>query len=128
MFELTPDESQRIQSVMDNVRTATLDGATIKLPPYDPDRSVPGDFAGQTIGIEPNPFGGTLGAYRYQFEGEEDLLHLIVTRLDFAPLTPEEGQAVCGMLMPEVSTALIWFKPGQRSQHFYLGHDELVRS
>jgi hypothetical protein len=59
-------------------------------------------------------------------EGEEDLLHLIVVRQDGKELTPAEGQAVAGFVWPGVPSALIWLKPGVLSQHFYVGHDELV--
>jgi hypothetical protein len=100
----------------------------IKLPDFDPTVSRgSGDFALTTVGIEPNDFGGRVGPYRYQFEGEEDLLHLIVTRLDGEPLSVEEGRDVAGFLLPEVEPGLLWLRPGQASQHFYLAHDELVR-
>lgn len=66
--------------------------------------------------------------YRYQFEGEEDLLHLIVTRIDSGKITPAEGQQVVSFLLPNLPTALLWLKPGEYTQHFYCGHDELLRS
>lgn len=100
---------------------------TIKLPVFDPAISRPSDrFALLSVGLEPNEFGGTVGHYRYQFEGEEDLLHLIVTVEDEGRVTAEEGQAVCGFLLQGVSPALIWLRPGKFSQHFYVGHDELL--
>jgi hypothetical protein len=100
----------------------------IKLPPFDPAIDRPSDrFALLSVGLEDNIFGGTVGPFRYQFEGEEDLLHLIVTRLDSEALSPSEGQAVASFLMPGVSPALIWLRPGEFSQHFYVGHDELVK-
>ncbi|MBS1705070.1 MAG: hypothetical protein JST40_04295 [Armatimonadetes bacterium] len=115
----------------DAVLAAILDSVEreqrISLPPFDPKVSIPGAFALETIGIEPNPFGGSVGIYRYQFEGEEDLLHLMVFRLDGGELTPQEGQMVAAFLLPTVSPTQVWFKPGEFSQHFYLGHDILLQ-
>jgi hypothetical protein len=128
MIVPTPAEQSRRNEVIEAVLEATRSAKTIKLPPYDPDHSVGADVAYQTIGIEPNPFGGTVGPFRYQFEGEEDLLHLIVSRSDLKALSPEEGQEVCGYLLPDVSKALVWFKPGEVTQHFYVGHDDLLKS
>jgi len=100
---------------------------TIKLPQFDPTLSRPSDqFALQSIGLEKNDFGGHLGDYRYQFEGEEDLLHLMVTRADGVSVSTPEGQRVCGFVLNGVPPALIWLKPGEFSQHFYVGHDELL--
>jgi len=100
---------------------------TIKLPPFDRTLSRPSDqFALVSVGLEENEFSGSLGEFRYQFEGEEDLLHLIVTHKGGLRLTPETGQVVASFVLKGVPTALIWLKPGQYSQHFYLGHDDLI--
>lgn len=125
---LSPDskEEKRRQEVLSAVLHAVRENRMIKLPDFDPHVSQPGVSAFVSVGIEPNDFGGTVGAYRYQLEGEEDLLHLIVTRVDQQPLSPEEGQAVAGFLFRGVSPALIWLRPGELSQHFYMGHDELL--
>ena len=122
----TPAESARRDFVVGGLIQHTVDGTTIKLPPFDRNRSEGAAFAMQTVGIEPNNFGGTVGDYRYQFEGEEDLLHLIVVRLDREKLSPEEGQAVGSFLLPHVPKAFIWLRPGEFSQHFYFGHDVLL--
>jgi hypothetical protein len=115
----------RRDEVLARIAECVRTNQTIKLPPFDPSRSLEGaSFALQAI--EPNDFSGTLGAYRYQFEGEEDLLHLIVLRSDGSPLTAEEGQTVAGFLLEGLPSALIWLKPGTLSQHFYFGHDELL--
>ena len=76
----------------------------------------------------PNPYGGTVGPYAYQFEGEDDLLHLSITRQDGAALTAEEGQEVAAFLMPGMPPGLVWIRPGEFSQHFYCGHDDLVKT
>lgn len=124
-----PTEEERRQgaavfaAILDHIRR----DSTIKLPPFDPQVSQPAtNFALQSVGIEPNAFGGCVGDFRYQFEGEEDLLHLIVTRNDGRELSPEEGQAIARFLLPNVPPAVIWLKPGKFSQHFYVGHDELL--
>lgn len=114
-----------VQSILEFVRT----DQRIPLPPFDPTISRPSDqFALQSVGLEPNKFGGTVGEFRYQFEGEEDLLHLIVTRVSDSPLTPMEAQEVATFLLPEFPQSLIWLKPGEFTQHFYFGHDELLKT
>lgn len=112
-----------IAAVMDAIRT----GTRILLPKFDPERASGGaDFALQAIVNEANPFGGSIGPYRYQFEGEDDLLHVFVVRADGGVLSPQEGQRVFSLLLPDLPTALVWLKPGTVSQHFYFGHDELL--
>lgn len=127
LFQPSPEETQRRDAIMDALLRATEAGTTIKLPAYDPEVSIAAEeFAATTVGIEPNPYGGTVGDLRYQFEGEEDLLHLIVTRLDNGPIRVEEGQAMGDFLFTGVPKSLFWFRPGTVSQHFYIGHDHLL--
>lgn len=127
-LDLPEGAQARRNEVILAIIEATDASQTIKLPPFDPDRSVAADgIAGSTVGIEPNPYGGVLGDFRYQFEGEEDLLHLIITRRNGGELSIEEGQWVADFLLSGVPKALIWFKHGTITQHFYLGHDDLVR-
>lgn len=123
----SPDEISRRDEVLQIVLTHVREDRRILLPPFDPNLSRPSDqFALQSVGLEPNEFGGTVGEFRYQFEGEEDLLHLIVTRISGSPLTPIEAQEVAAFLLPELPQALMWLKPGEFTQHFYFGHDELL--
>lgn len=123
----SPEETAQRDAVFGALVDAVQRGARVVLPAFDPSTSVPADqFALTSVGAEPNTFGGTVGPFRYQFEGEEDLLHLIVTRLDGKELTAEEGQTVALFLMPQVPPSMLWLKPGQQSQHFYLAHDLLV--
>lgn len=127
MLEPTQAEVGRRKEVLRAVLEHIRSGTVIRLPDYDPAASEPSErFAMQSVGIEPNAFGGTVGEFRYQFEGEDDLLHLFVTRSVGAEITAEEGQAVVAYLLVGVPTALIWLKPGKYTQHFYLGHDELI--
>lgn len=123
MFSST-DRDRRDQ-VIGRILECIRSNQTIKLPAFDPARSEPSErFALQSI--EPNDFSGAAGEFRYQFEGEEDLLHLIVMREDSGRLTAEEGQQVAGFVLEGLPQALIWLKPGEYSQHFYFGHDELL--
>jgi len=122
----TPAERAHRDTVMADVAECIRTDQTIKLPKFDPAVSQGARLALTNIGAEPNPFSGTADGYRYQFEGEEDLLHLIVTRLDEQPLTPEEGQQVAKFVLGDVPSALVWLRPGEYSQHFYLAHDVLV--
>ncbi|MCE2939686.1 MAG: hypothetical protein ACK5XS_09270 [Armatimonadota bacterium] len=124
----TPEEFAQRNEVMAAIVDAVRAGKTIFLPPYDASLSQPGEEALVTVGIEPNPYGGTVGEFRYQLEGEEDLLHLYIVRRDGEPLTPEEGQLVAGFVWHGVPSALIWLKPGRLTQHFYVGHDDLLGS
>jgi hypothetical protein len=114
-------EIERRDAVMEAIIRHIQTNQRIELPPFDPKSE------NRTLGAEDNPFWGTYGPYRYQFEGEEDLLHLIVTRSDQEKLTVEEAQTVAAFLMPKVPAGLIWLRPGEYSQHFWVGHDELLR-
>ncbi len=101
----------------------------VTLPPFDASLSRPNDkFALINIGLEPNDFSGSFDIFRYQFEGEEDLLHLIVTRNDQGPFTAEEAQTVATFVLKGVPTALIWLRPGEFSHHFYFGHEDLLKN
>lgn len=123
----TSEETQQRRAVLEKILEHVRHDRKIFLPPFDPRLSRPSDqFALQSVGLEPNEFGGVVGGYRYQFEGEEDLLHLFVTRVDGAEIAPSEGQEVAGYLLQGLPSALIWLKPGSFTQHFYFGHDELI--
>ena len=124
----TDAERQRRDAVMRRVLEFIQSNLRIALPPFDPAVARPSDqFALVSVGLEPNDFAGTFGRFRYQFEGEEDLLHLIVTA-DSGQISTKEGQAVASFLLTGVPPALIWLKPGELSQHFYVGHDDLIGS
>lgn len=109
-------------TVIEHIRS----GRQIKLPDFDRALSQPSESALVSVGLEPNAFGGTVGDHRYQFEGEEDLLHLIVTRRDSHHLSAEEAQTVAGFVLEGLPRSLVWFRPGEYSHHFYFGHDELL--
>jgi hypothetical protein len=124
----TAQEIARRREVMERVLDYTRENRTIKLPEFDPALDRPSDqFALISIGIEPNDFSGTVGRYRYQFEGEEDLLHLIITAENQETVSTEEAHQLTSFILRGVPTALIWLRPGEFSQHFYFGHDELLK-
>ncbi|HJP83409.1 MAG TPA: hypothetical protein VJ835_07870 [Fimbriimonadaceae bacterium] len=123
----TPAEVAQRCQVVETLLDYIQEDRRILLPQFDPSFSIPSEqFALQSVGIEANAFGGTVGDFRYQFEGEEDLLHLFITRVDGGRLAPEDAQPVVTFLLPNLPQALLWLKPGEFSQHFYFGHDELL--
>lgn len=123
---VTDDEQERRRQVVAALKEAVANGDQIRLPGYDRVFSKPAISALASVGVEPNAFGGVVGPFRYQFEGEEDLLHLIVTREDGSSISAEEGQQVAIFLLQGIPAGLIWIRPGELSQHFYFGHDDLV--
>lgn len=123
-----PEEKSRRDFVVGSVLEAVRADQKILLPHFDAELSRPGPVAPVAAGLEPNSYGGTVGIFRYQFEGEDDLLHLMVVRLDQTALSVEEAQAVFTWLLPDLPSGLVWVRPGEYSQHFYFGHDELLRS
>jgi hypothetical protein len=123
----TVSELSRRDEVMNLILDCVNRNETIRLPKFDPSLARPSDrYALVSVGLEENDFSGGIGPYRYQFEGEEDLLHLIVTRQDQGEISTQEGQSVAGIVLRGVPPSLIWLKPGEYSQHFYFGHDELL--
>lgn len=126
-YVLTPSDVERHDrdQILRRILACVAAGETVRLPAFDPVASVAGEFSMATVGLEPNPFGGVVAGFRYQFEGEEDLLHLMVLRQDGSALSPEEGQAVAAFVLAAVPPLLVWFRPGERSMHFFVGHDVL---
>jgi hypothetical protein len=124
MLHPTIEEANRRSAVFARLLDYIHRDEKILLPPFDRNQKIEqGEFA--LLGIEENPFSGTVGEFRYQFEGEDDLLHLFVVRLDKRELAVDDAQQVVKFLLPHVSPALIWLRPGTVSHHFYVGHDEL---
>ena len=122
-------EQQRRDEVMRRILECIRTETRIKLPVFNPALDRPTDqFALLSIGLEPNDFSGSVGSFRYQFEGEEDLLHLIVTESSQGRLSTQDSQAVAAFVLRGMPSALIWLKPGEYSTHFYFGHDELLKN
>lgn len=110
-------ERERAREVVERIRQAVRRGERVMLPRGD----------GSGVRIQPTaPYAGLWGDFLYQFEGEDDLLHLAIERRDGGEVSDEEGRAVALHLLPGVPVALIFQKSGRHSQHFYVGHEWLL--
>ncbi len=72
-------------------------------------------------------YGIDIGEYRAQFEGEDDLLHLSITRLDNGPVDWPEARALSALFFAGIPETMIFAKPARCSAHFYLPHDVFLR-
>lgn len=125
MIQPSLEERACRDEILERILEHIRDDIKIRLPDFD--RTIEQGHSEFALhALAENPFSGSVGPYRYQFEGEDDLLHLIVTRSDGARISAEDARPVARFLLPNVSPAVIWLKPGEFSQHFYLGHDELL--
>ena len=122
----TEAEQTRRDAVVERLLHHIRDDLPIRLPAFG-GSSGSAEFALLQIAKEEGPFSGALAEYRYIFEGEDDLLHLFVVRADGAELNPEEAREVLSFVLPQLPPGVAWLKPGKLSQHFYFGHDELLR-
>ena len=124
VLQPTPEEIAQRDTVLLNLREHIATNRTIRLPNPGPGPDQgPNDIALMALVFRESAFGGSLGAYRYLFEGEDDLLHLLVVRSDGRELTVDDARPVAQFVLPGVAPALVWLKPGKVSQHFYLGHE-----
>ncbi len=73
-------------------------------------------------------YGGQIGDYYVQFEGEDDLLHCSVQRVDGAPISLEEAHRVVEPFFAPCPKGIVWFKPAERSVHYYVGHDHFLQA
>ncbi len=126
MLKPTSEEIVQRDTIFSRVIEAIRTEVTIKLPPFDSVTSQSSDSALLSTVNEPNPFCGFVGDFAYQFEGEEDLLHLFIVRKDGKEISVEDAQRVVAFALPNVPSAFFFVKPGVFSQHFYIGHDFLL--
>lgn len=126
MLRPTPEEQERRQQVLDLVCERIRAAEPILLPPPPAGSDAKSDFALVPIAKSPNAYNGTVGEYIYQFEGEDDLLHIFVVKTADEELELKEAQAVFEFLFPTFPPALSWTKSGTVSHHFYMGHDNLL--
>jgi len=71
-------------------------------------------------------YGATLGNFRVQFEGEDDLLHLAITRTDDGEVSHREAQTIADAFFHRVPKGLIQCRPAVYSVHYYIAHDLFV--
>jgi hypothetical protein len=58
--------------------------------------------------------------------GEDDLLHLMVWRPDERPLPEDDARSVAAWVLDGVPTGVVFYRPGEETQSFFLAHDELL--
>ncbi len=73
-------------------------------------------------------YGGAIGDYWVQFEGEDDLLHCIVRRQDGNPITLDEAHRLVEPFFGAMPKGLVWCKPAETSVHYYVGHDQFLQA
>lgn len=122
----TDRERTRRDEVLARLVLAVRRGDRVPVPPPNP--ALPAHLAALGSVDPDTPFAGSLGPFVYQFEGEDDLLHLLVARHDGAPLSMEDAQPVVSFVLPMLPPSLMWVKPGRLSQHFYFGHEAILVS
>lgn len=127
-FEVTKSEAAQRNAVLSRILDFIDRGERILLPDWDGSPQPLSDYALLNVGREENEFGGKVGPWRYQFEGEDDLLHLMICRLDQAPMPAEESRALVSWLLKGVPVGLYWVRHATHSHHFYVGHDILPGS
>lgn len=66
--------------------------------------------------------------YRIQFEGEDDLLHCSVVRVDGQPIDLATAHRSVEPFFAPVPRGIVWFKPAEYSVHYYVGHDHFLQA
>lgn len=127
-FEVTDSEAFQRKEVLTRILDFIERGERILLPDWDGSPQPLSNYALLNVGREENDFGGKVGPWRYQFEGEDDLLHLMICRLDQAPMPADESRALVSWLLKGVPVGLYWVRHATHSHHFYVGHDILPGS
>lgn len=64
--------------------------------------------------------------YIIQFEGEDDLLHCSVIRADGGLVDLDAAHRVVEPFFGVMPKGIVWFKPAERSVHYYVGHDHFL--
>ncbi len=106
----TSSEIEQRDRILDDIRRCVLSGRKIPM-------AAPGG---------PDPFSGSIGPFAYRFEGEDDLLHLMVWRPDERPFSEADARAVAAWVLVGVPTGVVFFRPGEQTHSFFLAHDELL--
>lgn len=71
-------------------------------------------------------YSAVLGHFRVLFEGEDDLLHLSITRVDGNKISHDDAQRIANLFFQGVPKGLIYARPAEYSVHYYVAHDLLV--
>ncbi|BCW94615.1 MAG: hypothetical protein WHS44_11325 [Fimbriimonadales bacterium] len=66
--------------------------------------------------------------YTIQFEGEDDLLHCSVERVDGGEVALEDAHRIVEPLFSVMPKGIVWFKPAEHSVHYYVGHDHFLQA
>ncbi len=128
-IDLLRDEQEHISVVLEKIKEYTLQNKPIRIPRLNcVEKSHGSEMAYLTDWTQISEFAGSIGEYQFLFEGEDDLLHLVILRKDLQPISVEDARRIVEKIMPDVPTAKIWLSPGIFTQHFYVGHDELISS
>ena len=127
-FQPSQEEEASRREILVRILDYIARSERIVLPEWDRSPQALSDYALLNVGLEPNDFGSKVGEWRYQFEGEDDLLHLMVCRADQGPMPGSEARAIVDWLLAGVPTGLYWVKHATHSHHFYVGHDILPDS
>ena len=106
----TPDETAERDRILDQIRESVRSNRKVPM-------ARPGG---------PDPFCGSVGPYAYRFEGEADLLHLMVWRPDERPFPEAEARALAAWVLQGVPPGVVFYRPGEQTQSFFLAHDELL--
>ena len=69
----------------------------------------------------------TIGDFKVQFEGEDDLLHLEIVRTDRSNIDIHDAKQLADLFFVDIPPALIVVKPAEYSAHYYLPHDVLLK-
>ncbi len=120
-------ELNKANSIIEKIKEYTRNNIRITIPRLQTDANTESraEEAYLTNWTAISEFAGTYGDYQYLFEGEDDLLHLVILRQNLQPLTVEEARVVAEGILPNIPSSKIWLSPGEYTQHFYFGHDEL---
>jgi hypothetical protein len=85
--------------------------------------------AGLTIRLDATErYRAEVDGYIIQFEGEDDLLHCSVERADGGLIDLAQAHRVVEPLFAVMPKGIVWFKPAERSVHYYVGHDHFLEA
>ncbi|MHB1460052.1 MAG: hypothetical protein ACYC1M_02050 [Armatimonadota bacterium] len=105
---MTDDTHLEVSRILQNLRDDTKNNIMIKLDGSD-------------------RYATTLGDFKVQFEGEDDLLHLEIVRTDGTKLDILGAKQIADRFFANIPPALIVVKPAEFSAHYYLPHDILLK-